>query len=94
MQRFARSLPILLRNRPLFQYKFTGHRPATTLATPVTDPVESAQCGASFSNPIRLRDYQEECIQAVLAYFEGGGTRAGISLATGSGKTVPHPSEC
>ncbi|KAL8660642.1 MAG: hypothetical protein Q9202_006346 [Teloschistes flavicans] len=40
------------------------------------------------SPPIRLRDYQEECIQSVLSYLEKGHRRLGISLATGSGKTV------
>ncbi|KAK3324277.1 P-loop containing nucleoside triphosphate hydrolase protein [Cercophora scortea] len=38
--------------------------------------------------PFRLRDYQEECIQSVLASLEKGHKRLGISLATGSGKTV------
>ena len=37
---------------------------------------------------IQLRDYQEECIQAVLRNLAIGHTRLGISLATGSGKTV------
>ncbi|KAI5255188.1 DEAD/DEAH box helicase-like protein [Aureobasidium subglaciale] len=32
--------------------------------------------------------YQEECIEAVLRHLELGGKRLGISLATGSGKTV------
>jgi superfamily II DNA or RNA helicase len=45
---------------------------------------------------IRLREYQEECIQSVLSYLEQGHKRLGISLATGSGKTVgslivPYP---
>ncbi|EUC31557.1 hypothetical protein COCCADRAFT_6547 [Bipolaris zeicola 26-R-13] len=35
-----------------------------------------------------LREYQEECIQAVLSYVERGHKRLGVSLATGSGKTV------
>ncbi|KAK4204142.1 putative ATP-dependent helicase IRC3 [Triangularia verruculosa] len=38
--------------------------------------------------PIQLRAYQEECIQAVLASISQGHKRLGISLATGSGKTV------
>ncbi|KAK2806665.1 hypothetical protein FQN51_006633 [Onygenales sp. PD_10] len=40
------------------------------------------------SSEIRLRDYQEECIQSVLSYLSKGEKRLGISLATGSGKTV------
>ncbi|KAL1850617.1 putative ATP-dependent helicase IRC3 [Paecilomyces lecythidis] len=37
---------------------------------------------------IRLRQYQEECIQSVLKYVGDGHKRLGISLATGAGKTV------
>ncbi|KAI9718531.1 MAG: hypothetical protein M1812_003982 [Candelaria pacifica] len=37
---------------------------------------------------IRLRQYQEECIQSVLSHLEKGHKRLGVSLATGSGKTV------
>lgn len=38
--------------------------------------------------PVKLRDYQLECIQAVVSALEGGSKRVGISLATGGGKTV------
>ncbi|KAL4760851.1 DEAD/DEAH box helicase [Aspergillus foveolatus] len=37
---------------------------------------------------IKLRDYQEECIQSVLKHVAQGHKRLGISLATGAGKTV------
>jgi superfamily II DNA or RNA helicase len=37
---------------------------------------------------VHLREYQEECIQSVLSYLAKGHKRLGISLATGSGKTV------
>lgn len=37
---------------------------------------------------VKLRQYQEECIQSVLAHLEKGHKRLGVSLATGSGKTV------
>ncbi|KAI9684350.1 MAG: hypothetical protein M1829_002160 [Trizodia sp. TS-e1964] len=36
----------------------------------------------------RLRKYQEECIQSVLSSLQKGYKRLGVSLATGSGKTV------
>ncbi|KAF4976397.1 hypothetical protein FZEAL_6926 [Fusarium zealandicum] len=37
---------------------------------------------------LQLRDYQEECITSVLESIKNGHKRVGISLATGSGKTV------
>ncbi|KAG9241508.1 DEAD/DEAH box helicase-like protein [Calycina marina] len=40
------------------------------------------------SAKIKLRQYQEECIQAVIANLAQGKKRLGVSLATGSGKTV------
>lgn len=37
---------------------------------------------------LKLRDYQQECIRSVLSSLKMGHKRVGISLATGSGKTV------
>ncbi|CAM1511390.1 Fc.00g089030.m01.CDS01 [Cosmosporella sp. VM-42] len=37
---------------------------------------------------LKLRDYQLECIQSVLTSLKEGHKRVGVSLATGSGKTV------
>jgi ATP-dependent helicase IRC3 len=42
----------------------------------------------SLKTGVTLRPYQEESIQSVLKYLEDGERRLGISLATGSGKTV------
>jgi ATP-dependent helicase IRC3 len=64
--------------------RFSGNcAPRRTLATILNNAVPRAPQEA-----IRLRQYQEECIQSVLSYLEKGHKRLGISLATGSGKTV------
>lgn len=63
----------------------------------VLQPHQLQRCLASVVNAsppfgreeaIQLRQYQEECIQSVLSYLAKGRMRLGISLATGSGKTV------
>ncbi|KAK2732379.1 GPI inositol deacylase [Myotisia sp. PD_48] len=62
----------------------SGHRIGARLLSTVNIPPlqSSPNC------EIQLRDYQEECIQSVLTYLREGHKRLGISLATGSGKTV------
>ncbi|PHH80712.1 hypothetical protein CDD83_3674 [Cordyceps sp. RAO-2017] len=52
-------------------------------ATLVTSPGNNI-----ISTKLQLRDYQQECINSVLSSLKHGHKRVGISLATGSGKTV------
>ncbi|KAF4533838.1 Dead deah box helicase [Lasiodiplodia theobromae] len=74
--------------------RLIGIRHATTAARAV--PADEPPVSDSPAPPpppitrsgIQLRDYQEECIQSVLSYLEKGHKRLGVSLATGSGKTV------
>jgi ATP-dependent helicase IRC3 len=42
----------------------------------------------STETTLRLRDYQENCIEACLNALERGVTRIGVSMPTGSGKTT------
>jgi ATP-dependent helicase IRC3 len=58
-------------------------KPAAAVLEPPVPPLPSPP-----PPQIQLREYQEECIQAVLSYLHAGHKRLGISLATGSGKTV------
>ncbi|KAH6895441.1 P-loop containing nucleoside triphosphate hydrolase protein [Thelonectria olida] len=48
----------------------------------------TAPSTSNTQRPIQLRDYQQECIASVLKSLKQGHKRVGISLATGSGKTV------
>lgn len=71
-----------------------SRRLARTLATATSSASDSTSEPVEFPSPLRinspiqLRDYQEESIQAVLNHVAEGHRRMGISLATGSGKTV------
>lgn len=47
-----------------------------------------AYSGSNRKSSLSLRPYQEESIESVLDYFRRGERRLGLSLATGSGKTV------
>ncbi|WEW57125.1 Putative ATP-dependent helicase IRC3 [Emydomyces testavorans] len=67
--------------RKLGLTRFVFHRSYARISTHTAPPLIP-------SSEIRLRDYQEECIQSVLSYLEKGHKRLGVSLATGSGKTV------
>jgi ATP-dependent helicase IRC3 len=62
----------------LFARSLIFHRNATTQPALAAGPPLK----------IKLREYQEECIQAVLSHVRDGHKRLGVSLATGSGKTV------
>ncbi|KAI8629033.1 P-loop containing nucleoside triphosphate hydrolase protein [Xylariaceae sp. FL1651] len=56
------------------------------LSRPIS--VHAAEAQTRSFQPVRLREYQEECIQSVLSSLQQGHRRLGISLATGAGKTV------
>ncbi|KAI1823130.1 P-loop containing nucleoside triphosphate hydrolase protein [Xylaria intraflava] len=79
----SRILPrcLLMRSSPrIFPlFRFAGL--SQLRPTPVLTQTRSV-------HPVHLRDYQEECIQSVLASLDKGHKRLGISLATGAGKTV------
>ena len=63
--------------------RFSHVRQYTTRISPARLETSPGQNSA-----IKLRDYQEECLKSVLSYLRNGHKRLGISLATGSGKTV------
>lgn len=68
---------------------------STLAAAPTSTPPEilepAAPAAPVQTQGIALRDYQEECIQSVVRYVDEGHKRLGVSLATGSGKTVRTP---
>ncbi|APA13711.1 hypothetical protein sscle_11g084810 [Sclerotinia sclerotiorum 1980 UF-70] len=62
--------------------------PVRNYARAAAIPKVQTAAVARAPQPIVLREYQEECIQAVLSHIDQGHKRMGVSLATGSGKTV------
>ncbi|PLB46065.1 P-loop containing nucleoside triphosphate hydrolase protein [Aspergillus steynii IBT 23096] len=90
MERLCRSLGLIPISRLLFRPR-APVRPrlvAHTLPKQYVRLKSTATSPAPPDDAIVLRDYQEECIQSVLTHVEQGHRRLGVSLATGSGKTV------
>ncbi|KAJ2987954.1 hypothetical protein NUW58_g4227 [Xylaria curta] len=80
-----------LLSRWLLTAKLWRNFPSSRLAPSSQTRLISRSGGESQTRsfqPVRLREYQEECIQSVLSSLQNGHKRVGISLATGAGKTV------
>ena len=82
MIRALRSIPFAKRAPPKCTSSVTHRR----LAAPGAEKLKELVSVPSAA--IKLREYQEECVESVLSYLKNGHKRLGISLATGSGKTV------
>lgn len=90
----------ILRGLSVVSCTFWGSRPQRaisalhpTFSRGPGPPSTGVRCYATESpqptvEQVQLRDYQIECIQAVVSAFKNGHKRVGISLATGGGKTV------
>ncbi|KAK7431493.1 putative ATP-dependent helicase IRC3 [Neonectria magnoliae] len=65
-------------------------RPNARLGAPFLKSWALRACASTVApkKQLRLRNYQQECITSVLESLKRGHKRVGISLATGSGKTV------
>ncbi|KAI0111818.1 P-loop containing nucleoside triphosphate hydrolase protein [Daldinia grandis] len=76
--------------RPVRRFSLTGYYRFnfSTSLSPRATEISNTPNAHNPLQGIRLRDYQEECIQAILNSLKNGHKRLGISLATGSGKTV------
>ena len=69
----------------------TYARGKPSLATATLSPAPVA-IPSLHNNNFELRNYQSECIESVLKAFQEGKRQVGVSLATGSGKTVRQSS--
>ena len=79
LRRIASSARLFLSQQSSEQ---SSETPSQTPSQPSTETPSQPSPG------LTLRNYQEECIQSVLSSLEKGHKRLGVSLATGSGKTV------
>lgn len=58
------------------------------VSKPVCTPHKALKSPLTLNAKPKLRDYQQDCIKSVISSLKRGHKRVGISLATGSGKTV------
>ncbi|RCI09523.1 hypothetical protein L249_4061 [Ophiocordyceps polyrhachis-furcata BCC 54312] len=81
--------PAIIR-RPTLALRFQTNPPRllAPLTTTGCRPTLSSSSSVHDNDKPQLRDYQQECIDTVLSSLQKGHKRVGISLATGSGKTV------
>src|SRR5436309_2738353 len=89
MFRCSRHAPKLFRQVAFTRAPTVSRQASILSARKATTPSSSPPPPPSVVQPkIVLREYQEECIQAVVSFLEAGHKRLGVSLATGAGKTV------
>jgi len=71
-----------------WQQLISSRLPQRLPSTPILAHYVTTKAEDTVPPKIQLRDYQEESIQSVIEHLEKGHNRLGLSLATGSGKTV------
>lgn len=79
--------PSLLRRSVLAIHEFRSFHTNAALRATVSQSLGETSPYVS-ADAIKLRQYQEECIQSILSSVEEGEKRLAVSLATGGGKTV------